>query len=101
MANVPHGHVHSNDVLGSLRYAVEHLKSSLKLVVVLGHSGCGALSAAVYGIYLLQSREVWAPRGNTGQTIGLAEPPTDFASFVALGEVIVRSDRIASLLTPE
>jgi carbonic anhydrase len=175
-----------NDVLGSLRYAVEHLRSSLKLVVVLGHSGCGALSAAVdaflepagylplatdhslrsildrqlivvqvsarklasafgkdvekhkgyrealietsiatnaalaaytvqrelcghdlhklravYGVYLLQSREVWAPHGNTGQTIGLAEPPTDLASFVDLGEAIIRSDRIASLLTSE
>lgn len=35
-----------NEVLGSLRYAVDHL-GSLKLVVVLGHSGCGAVSAAV------------------------------------------------------
>ena len=36
-----------NDVLGSLRYAIEHLRGSLRLVVVLGHSGCGAMSAAV------------------------------------------------------
>jgi len=36
-----------DDVLGSLRYAVEHLRGSLRLVVVLGHSGCGALTAAV------------------------------------------------------
>lgn len=35
------------EVLGSLRYAVDHLGGSLKLVVVLGHSGCGAVSAAV------------------------------------------------------
>jgi carbonic anhydrase len=35
------------DVLGSLRYAVEHLRDSLRLIVVLGHSGCGALSTAV------------------------------------------------------
>ena len=34
-------------VLGSLKYAVDHLAGSLKLVVVLGHSGCGAVSAAV------------------------------------------------------
>jgi carbonic anhydrase len=34
------------DALGSLKYAVEHL-DSLKLIVVLGHSGCGALTAAV------------------------------------------------------
>ena len=35
------------EVLGSLKYAVDHLGDSLKLVVVLGHSGCGAVSAAV------------------------------------------------------
>jgi carbonic anhydrase len=36
-----------SDALGSLRYAVAHLGESLKLIVVLGHSGCGAVSAAV------------------------------------------------------
>lgn len=36
-----------SDALGSLRYAVAHLGGSLKLIVVLGHSGCGAVSAAV------------------------------------------------------
>jgi carbonic anhydrase len=35
------------EVLGSLKYAVDHLGASLKLVVVLGHSGCGAVSGAV------------------------------------------------------
>jgi carbonic anhydrase len=35
------------EVLGSLKYAVEHLRASLKLIVVLGHSGCGALATAV------------------------------------------------------
>ena len=35
------------EVLGSLSYAVDHLGGSLKLVVVLGHSGCGAVSSAV------------------------------------------------------
>jgi carbonic anhydrase len=35
------------EVLGSLTYAIEHLGKSLKLVAVLGHSGCGAVSAAV------------------------------------------------------
>jgi carbonic anhydrase len=34
-------------VVSSLKYAVEHLGGSLKIVVVLGHSGCGAVSAAV------------------------------------------------------
>jgi hypothetical protein len=36
-----------HDVLGSLSYALEHLRESLRLVVILGHSGCGAVSAAV------------------------------------------------------
>ena len=36
-----------SDVLGSLKYAVDNLGSSLKIIVVLGHSGCGAVSAAV------------------------------------------------------
>ena len=35
------------EVLGSLKYAVDHLSGSLKLIVVLGHSGCGALTSAV------------------------------------------------------
>ena len=35
------------EVLGSLKYAVDNLSQSLKLIVVLGHSGCGALTTAV------------------------------------------------------
>jgi carbonic anhydrase len=35
------------DVLGSLHYAISHLRKSLRLLVVLGHSRCGALGAAV------------------------------------------------------
>jgi carbonic anhydrase len=37
----------NDEVLGSIEYAVEHL--SVKLVVVLGHEKCGAVSAAVAG----------------------------------------------------
>src|SRR5215831_15311279 len=36
-----------SEVLGSLKYAVDNLGGSLKLLVVLGHSGCGAVTAAV------------------------------------------------------
>jgi carbonic anhydrase len=35
------------EVLGSLKYAVENLGGSLKLIVVLGHRGCGAPTTAV------------------------------------------------------
>lgn len=36
-----------DDVLGSLSYAVDHLRDGLRSIVVLGHSRCGAVSAAV------------------------------------------------------
>jgi len=41
------GNTLGEDVFASLNYALEHLGESLKLVVVLGHSGCGAVTAAV------------------------------------------------------
>ncbi len=39
------GNVINDEVLGSIEYAVEHLGT--RLVVVLGHENCGAVSAAV------------------------------------------------------
>jgi carbonic anhydrase len=41
------GNIASDDVLGSIEYAVEHLHT--KLILVLGHEKCGAVSAAVEG----------------------------------------------------
>ncbi|BAL06946.1 MULTISPECIES: carbonic anhydrase [Bradyrhizobium] len=177
------GNVLGTDVLGSLKFAVEHLGGSLKLIVVLGHSGCGAVTSAVdvfldpgdyltlatkhslrnildrllvviqtcarklaaafgaeivhhpryrealietsivtnaalaaysiqqavgandahglravYGVYLLDTREVWAPHPGDTKGVGLAAPPHDLAGFVDLGDVMVRSERIADLL---
>jgi carbonic anhydrase len=171
------------EVLGSLKYAVEHLGGSLKIIVVLGHSGCGAVSAAVevflkperylalaishslrnivdrllvvvqasakklletfgaditrnpgyrdalieisvasnaalaaytvqqemggsapgglravYGVYLLETRQVWAPVCGTAAWAGLADPPSDPADFIAFGNDVVQSARIRSLL---
>ena len=172
-----------SEVLGSLKYAVDHLGGSLKLVVVLGHSGCGAVSAAVdvfldprtylslaakhslrnildrllvvvhttakrmtavfgpevtrrrgfrealveaaivsnaalaayavqqeigngdphvlraaYGVYLLASRQIWAPRSASAACAGLAYPPADQPAFEDFADAVVRSDRIATLL---
>jgi carbonic anhydrase len=172
-----------SDVLGSLKYAVEHLGGSIKVIAVIGHSGCGAISSAVdlflessrylavttspslreildrllvviqasakrmqdvfgpeiahrggyrealietsivinaaltahtlqeeltrsgmgeiravYGVYLLDTREVWAPRRGTAAWTGLANPPSKPADFVDLGNALLNSDRIASLL---
>lgn len=41
------GNVTGNECLGSLEYAVTNLGRSLKVIVVLGHSECGAVTAAV------------------------------------------------------
>ena len=55
----------------------------------------------VYGVYLLRSREVWTPGDSANRSAGLAIAPRDLASFAELGEALVRSDRIASLLTTD
>jgi carbonic anhydrase len=41
------GNIVDNASLGSLEYAVQHL--GVSLIVVLGHSGCGAVQAAMAG----------------------------------------------------
>ncbi len=41
------GNVLGSECLGSLHYALRQLKDSLKVVVVLGHAKCGAVTAAV------------------------------------------------------
>jgi carbonic anhydrase len=41
------GNVLGSECLGSIDYAVQHLGENVKLLVVLGHSGCGAVTAAV------------------------------------------------------
>ena len=41
------GNIISQELMGSVDYAVEHLGQNLKLIVVLGHSQCGAVTAAV------------------------------------------------------
>jgi carbonic anhydrase len=43
------GNILGTECVGSIDYAVRHLGQSLKVAVVLGHSGCGAVAAAVAG----------------------------------------------------
>jgi carbonic anhydrase len=172
-------------VLGSLRYAIDHLGESLKLIVALGHSGCGAVSdavdiflhprdyltlvskhtvrtildrllvvvqasaqkladvygravaeragyrealielavvtntaltayairqeignrepdglQAVFGVYLLTTRQLWAPHEGDANATGLAYPPAGPESFATLANIIARSQRIAGMLGP-
>jgi carbonic anhydrase len=53
---------------------------------------------AVYGSYLLETREVWAPHRGTTVWTGLADPPSDRAAFAELGNAVIQSNRITSLL---
>jgi carbonic anhydrase len=177
------GNTLGDDVRGSLKYALEHLGSSLKLVVVLGHSQCGAVTEAVdvfldpsgylgltakhsirglvdrlqvvvqasakrmasvfgadvarrpgyrdalievavvtnaalaahtlrreigsdaaggvdavFGVYLLSERSVWAPRCGSDEVTGLAAPPADGTDFVEFGNAVMRSHRIRAMI---
>ena len=53
---------------------------------------------AAYGAYLIDSREVWAPRAGSSMCAGLAEPPRDAAQFSRFGDEVVRSQRIVAML---
>jgi carbonic anhydrase len=173
-----------SEVLGSLGYAIDHLDASLKAIVILGHSGCGAISAAVdmflrpelclplatkddlrgiidrclviiqasahalqetlgpdiaarpgyraalietavamnavlgaytvqqglraegetrfgvlYGVYVLETRQIWAPELDHAGWFHLAAPPSDLAGFHAISHAVARCDRIASLVS--
>ncbi len=41
------GNIISGELIGSIDYAVDHFGHNLKVIVVLGHSQCGAVTAAV------------------------------------------------------
>jgi carbonic anhydrase len=176
------GNTLGDDVRGSLSYALEHLGEGLKLMVVLGHSACGAVTAAVdvflnpagylalaskhsirsvvdplqlvvhasarrmeavlgpdiarhaayrealiemsvvtnaalvahtlqqeigdttggvravYGVYVLADRAVWAPRAGSDEVTGVAPPPLDAEGFVEFSTAVIRSKRFTDLL---
>lgn len=58
------GNILTDGGMGSIEYALQHLSKSVRLVVVLGHTGCGAVSAAV-DTYL----DPWAYLANTTHAI--------------------------------
>ncbi len=58
------GNVLTDGCMGSIEYALHHLSKSVRLVVVLGHTRCGAVSAAV-SAYL----DPWSYLANTTHTI--------------------------------
>jgi hypothetical protein len=49
----------------------------------------------VYGVYRLETREIWVPPGTADPPTRLAHPPTDIVAFDQLGDAIAKSDLIA------
>src|SRR5262249_23869869 len=64
---------------------------------IMGHSPL----QAVYGIYLLETREVWTPRLDKPDGARLAPAPRDLAEFETLGEAMVKSPLLTTLLAAE
>jgi carbonic anhydrase len=60
------GNVASDTEIGSLEYGAEHLH--VPLIVVLGHEGCGAVTAAVQG---------GPPEGHIGSLVDLIKPAVE------------------------
>jgi carbonic anhydrase len=67
-------------------------------ITAIGISPRPSITLRIYGNYLLETREVWAPRLGNIREVGLAAAPADLAGFADLGNAIVRSSRIASYL---
>ncbi len=62
------GNVLGTECLGSIEYAVRHIAGDLRLMVVLGHSGCGAVGAAVE-LYLNPSAYIDVVKTHSLRTI--------------------------------
>lgn len=76
------GNILDDDTLGTLEYAVQHL--GLPLVLVLGHSGCGAVQATMAG-HDLQGRIA---------TVAAAIRPAIELAKLGTGEVLDQAVRI-------
>jgi carbonic anhydrase len=55
-------------------------------------------SRAAYGVYILETRELWAPRSCNIERTGLAPAPCNPVEFADFGNAIVQSERIVSYL---
>jgi len=68
------GNIVAPHQLGSIEYAIEHLGASL--LMVLGHSKCGAVSATV-GSLTPGTCDVHAPEGNIGSLVEAIAPAVE------------------------
>jgi hypothetical protein len=81
------GNLLDDHVLGSIEYAVEHLHATL--IVVLGHTKCGAVSAAVAGSLrgraLPPATVVFGEMGLLGEIRPVSDVPLRLKESVSLG----------------
>lgn len=76
------GNVASTDEIGTIEYGVEHLH--VPLVVVLGHSGCGAVTAVVEHAHVSENvQKLVAPIGPAVETARSQHPDVAGAPLVA------------------
>ena len=74
------GNVASTECLGSISYGVEHLPT-VEGIVVLGHTGCGAVTASV-DHYLSQKPEASSVEGSIMSLLNSIIPSVDIAASV-------------------
>ena len=77
------GNVVTDEVIASLDYAIDHLQ--IPLIVVLGHTGCGAVTAAVRGTTVSASTGALVGQINTD---GVTDP--DAAAVGHVAAMVVR-----------
>lgn len=87
------GNFASNNILGSIEYAVA--VAGVKLVMVLGHTGCGAINGAVDDVRLGHLTETLSNlKPAVAQTPRTPEGPRPFADRVAETNVHLTIERI-------
>ena len=86
-------------------YDQEGMTKGVKMVAELGllrpQQDVGIAAAylqATYGVYLLSTRQIWAPRSGSRECAGLARSPAGLADFAALADAVARSERFTKLL---
>ena len=94
-ANKVAGNVVDGVILGSFEYAVEHIKPGVQVLIVMGHTGCGAINAAIGDGYLPSNigdlYEKIAPAIHEVTAKKLSDPSKpDYADVVCKQNVIIQ-----------
>ena len=99
-------HAYGHEVVRRKRYREALIETSIVVNAALAahtlqrevRSWHSADVRAVYGVFLLDTHEVWTPPLDGVAHPGLSAPPADLTAFHRFGDALVRSDRIAKML---